>query len=701
MINESIQVILKIKNNANTDIESFPQFKVLDKTTVSLDNKLFKFDCISNGPGLEDLFVSNLKPICDKYLAGTPIALIAYGQKNTGKTYTLFGTKKEPGLIQKSYEYIKTQSPTTPIKSSYIEIHQDQVYDLLASSTKSRTGKEENLHYEYINSISHLQQILQSTPKKSGVERPHRVFTIMIEKFNGLRFQFVDLSGGEGMKSNNTSNEKIKENIETKKSLSSIEQAILSLTENSKCIKFIESQISLFFKDSLLKSKILLIATVSPLKNRFLDTLATIKFIKKVRKLSLCDFDEEKIVNIEYLQQEIMNLKRELHVRSQSQNDLLEIVQEHQNCEKNIKKLRENLILLETENKILKKEVIEFNKIDTSDWLLSSDSDENEETCSLKKERKNLEVLHENLKKNIELNRITSADAIISEKEDKIKELSGIQNTTQIQELSTEIQILKKKCTNYQELSVLLSKQNSDLLSELSRSKEICYDYIAEFSSLSSTDSSKCEINKIIEEKDFKVKNLEENLKITEENLHIIKEKYIKDTNKYKKSIEKLKNELSITRLENIKENSQAMKVLEDLKDKKIKLLTIISDLKENPDKNKMQELKEINKMLIENIKIKGQQISDLKDQFQGLLNNQGSIPDLIAKLGRKTFKLKNLQAEISKLKSYIFKLPQFRNKLDKMTVSDCIIEFFSELNSRDPTKHSIEKLERLSFSNL
>ena len=76
-------------------------------------------------------------------LDGYNCCLMAYGQTGAGKSYTMMGTKKEPGLIpqiaQNIFERIETASEIEGVKSevevSYMEIYCEKVRDLLGKQS--------------------------------------------------------------------------------------------------------------------------------------------------------------------------------------------------------------------------------------------------------------------------------------------------------------------------------------------------------------------------------------------------------------------------------------------------------------------------------------------------------------------------------------------------------------------------------------
>jgi hypothetical protein len=89
-------------------------------------------------------------PILQASWAGFNGCVFAYGQTNSGKTYTMMGTKRDPGLIprlcRQLFERLEDQTEaeqkgggkkkTTTVQVTYMEIYNEQVMDLLKPRPK-------------------------------------------------------------------------------------------------------------------------------------------------------------------------------------------------------------------------------------------------------------------------------------------------------------------------------------------------------------------------------------------------------------------------------------------------------------------------------------------------------------------------------------------------------------------------------------
>jgi hypothetical protein len=292
-----------------------------------------------------------------------------------------------------------------------------------------------------------------------------------------------------------------------------------------------------------------------------------------------------------------------------------------------------------------------------------------------------------------------------------------------ISSLQEEIEEMKVKIFGYQELSVMLSKQNYDLINDLSKSKEICNEYFNDISIMSSTHSTKYEVNRIIEEKEAKLASILESNKMTEDSIERLKAKYSSDIRRYKKENSRLKQELATCKKENIRENEEAMKILYQLKLDKNKLMKIVELFSENKlccllplmlcilnhinlyfqnraqdesDKKKIVELKKINQVLVDGLKDKGEKVAALENQFKEFLKENNKLCE---KFNRKKIKLMNCRMEVLDIKNYVARFKMFRNRPESSSLLECIKELMP-VSCREKSKSgSSLQISKLNFS--
>ena len=208
------------------------------------------------------------------FLSGFSTTIMTYGQAGSGKTYAMFGDTKETGIVEQCCGYILNNFNASPAKCSFVEIFQEQVYDLLSFNGKIVTDEVriknglEALHEEYIKNTADLSKIIKKSLKKIG-GKSHGIFTLTIEKENPVKFLFVDLAGSERTKNNGKIYEKTKETSFVNKSLSVLGNVIKSISQNSKFINFRDSKLTVLLKESLMNSKLFVIETISSQRKNF------------------------------------------------------------------------------------------------------------------------------------------------------------------------------------------------------------------------------------------------------------------------------------------------------------------------------------------------------------------------------------------------------------------------------------------------
>lgn len=119
------------------------------------ENKVFKFDFTADeNISQEEVFKKAARPIADSCLEGYNGTIFAYGQTGSGKTYTIQGpgfdeedliqqSLDDKGILPRSFEYIfntlesmmdnETEESKIEflVRSSYLEIYNEQIMDLL------------------------------------------------------------------------------------------------------------------------------------------------------------------------------------------------------------------------------------------------------------------------------------------------------------------------------------------------------------------------------------------------------------------------------------------------------------------------------------------------------------------------------------------------------------------------------------------
>jgi len=150
---------------------------------------------------------------------GFNVSLFMYGQTGTGKTYTILGDFQQKGVLYLSIEEIMGSiGKLNDLKCSYIEIYNDNIYDLLSenigvslSLNEDATTKEffiKDVVMIEIKCLEGVEEIIKQGEKNRHYaetmynhcsSRSHTIFRFSYKKNNGERcfFNFVDLAGSE------------------------------------------------------------------------------------------------------------------------------------------------------------------------------------------------------------------------------------------------------------------------------------------------------------------------------------------------------------------------------------------------------------------------------------------------------------------------------------------------------------------------
>lgn len=313
------------------------------------DNK--KYHYINNNPRNYLFKVRNVYDILDDQddvynkigpsliknaLEGYNNTVFCYGQTGSGKTYTMSGSKswKERGLIPRFiidlFKNIKNQKDFAyEAYVSYLEIYNENAYDLLDTSTSELEKWKKIIVYEDYSSNIVLKNLntVKVTNEKEALDifmtgnfnrqvgssslnmvssRSHAIFTLSIEgkgvaveKMITSKINLVDLAGSERINKkegftdthvNSHSQTTISEAKYINLSLSFLEQVIIALNEknlsNRFHIPYRNSLMTTILKDSLGGNcKTILIANISVDCINLDETLSTLRFAVRCSKV--------------------------------------------------------------------------------------------------------------------------------------------------------------------------------------------------------------------------------------------------------------------------------------------------------------------------------------------------------------------------------------------------------------------------------
>lgn len=288
-------------------------FNIFDNTlSLSLPKKntKYEFDYIFDHRSEQSDIYDEVKMLIENIFRENNIVIIAYGQTNSGKSYTIDGdsNNEHDGILIRAIKDLfavrKAHSKKKiSISITIIEVYNDIIYNLLINedniveiyeNTKTKKTSFLNLDLIELNDIEKAKEILEIARNKRKTNdntynirssRSHCVYTLYVsyidgEKKKNTRVDFVDLSGSERLAKRDVVDELTKkESLFINKSLSSLNNVLNAIRIKSKHIPYRDSKLTFYLKESITKSvNILLILQCSPKSEDESETICTLDF---------------------------------------------------------------------------------------------------------------------------------------------------------------------------------------------------------------------------------------------------------------------------------------------------------------------------------------------------------------------------------------------------------------------------------------
>lgn len=251
------------------------KFKLsFDDQTSSRKNEYVVDHCYQQNEDSALIFSREIKPHISRVFDGENSTFIAFGARDSGKTYTIQGSEENFGLgmlvMDEILKFVQGGKHTAAI--SIYEVFQDHVYDLLDSKNpevqilEDAHGKIilkglskvpvkslqefQNLYYTSSSSNKPTKKTTQELPRRS-----HKALMIHILDHDKLvgKMNFVDLAGYENARRNTIdgSGTNLAESTRINKSLNALLNVIHALNANETRVPYRESKVARVLQDSL------------------------------------------------------------------------------------------------------------------------------------------------------------------------------------------------------------------------------------------------------------------------------------------------------------------------------------------------------------------------------------------------------------------------------------------------------------------
>ncbi|XP_059301751.1 kinesin-like protein KIN-7K, chloroplastic isoform X4 [Lycium ferocissimum] len=274
--------------------------------------------------------------------------IFAYGVTSSGKTHTMHGDQRSPGIIPLAVKDAFSIIQETPsreflLRVSYLEIYNEVVNDLLNPAGQNLRIREdtqgtfvEGIKEEVVLSPAHALSLIAAGEEHRHVgstnfnllsSRSHTIFTLTIESspcgeyseggaVTLSQLHLIDLAGSESSKAETTGMRR-KEGSYINKSLLTLGTVISKLTDGKAThIPYRDSKLTRLLQSSLSGlGRVSLICTVTPSSSNSEETHNTLKFAHRAKHIEI-QAAQNKIIDekslIKKYQNEIRRLKEEL-----------------------------------------------------------------------------------------------------------------------------------------------------------------------------------------------------------------------------------------------------------------------------------------------------------------------------------------------------------------------------------------------------
>lgn len=369
MQREHVKVVLRFRplNSNESKIDNELNLSINEKENVvniSLKNNPLQqfvfdnvFDCYTSQ---ENIFNTIAKNNIDWVIKGYNASIFAYGPTSSGKTFTMFGNQDDKGIIPRTCEYIfQNLSNEYTVKCCFLEIYKEKIRDLIDNykekgdlklrqhNTKGVyiQGIKEKLVYNSDDILSTIneglkQRAVSSTALNSVSSRSHSILIITITQIltDGSemisKLNMVDLAGSENVSKSEVQGINLIEAQSINKSLSALGNVIYALTEKGReHIPYRDSKLTYLLQDSLGgNSKTTIIATASPAKSCYYETIETLRFIKRAKNIDNTP-KVNKNESIEGLLKTIDSLNKRIKELEENSKDTQIEIKDNEKCQ--------------------------------------------------------------------------------------------------------------------------------------------------------------------------------------------------------------------------------------------------------------------------------------------------------------------------------------------------------------------------------
>ncbi|KAF2237278.1 kinesin-domain-containing protein [Viridothelium virens] len=282
----------------------------------------------------QSIFDNEVSPTVKHLFNGFDVTIFAYGVTGTGKTHTMRGGKSlaERGVIPRllSSIYRRTRKiekdsagqTRADVSMSYYEIYNDRVHDLFESPEKRTpsglpirdnngktvvvglterpctTLKEFEQPYDQAN----VNRSTSATKLNAHSSRSHAILCVKISQTTGDQTRIstasaIDLAGSEDNRRTDNGKERMVESASINKSLFVLAQCVEAISKKQTRVPYRESKMTRILSLGQNNGLTVMILNLAPVRSYHLDTLSSLNFANRTKKIEVNEIENEPIFN--------------------------------------------------------------------------------------------------------------------------------------------------------------------------------------------------------------------------------------------------------------------------------------------------------------------------------------------------------------------------------------------------------------------
>ena len=272
----------------------------------------FYFDhCFGPRATQNEVYNAGVKNIVDGVMSGVNVAVLAYGQTGTGKTYTM------EGIVPRALRDIYKHPDVVDVRMSFVQVYLDRLHDLLAPESSGslliREDPQKGFYVDglrsyvvtssiddatYVFNCGLENRAVAATEMNMTSSRSHTILSVTVRtEMTSAKLMIVDLAGSERLcptsKNFDVESRRFQETTSINVSLSALGNVIASLADaRIRHIPFRDSPLTKLIQECLGgvrggDANTILFATVGPSPQYIGESLSTLTFATRCMHVRL------------------------------------------------------------------------------------------------------------------------------------------------------------------------------------------------------------------------------------------------------------------------------------------------------------------------------------------------------------------------------------------------------------------------------